>query len=126
MVAMSVGMGMHLIGQRQLGFARLMVLDVRCFGGGTSLTVCRFIETGERTTRMIAMVLVVLSVWFVPVVTWKKAVTVVVAVCASNCVSAGLFGACRRTRTEQRCAFPGCLLGWGDRGGRYRGQLCGW
>lgn len=71
------------------------------------------------------MVSLVLSVWFVPVVTREKAVTVLVAMCASNCVPAVLFGTCRRTRIEQRCAFTGCLLRGGDRGGWYRRELCG-
>lgn len=44
--------------------------------------------------------LVMLSVWFVPVVILEKAVTVAVTVCATNCVLVGMFGACTRTRIK--------------------------
>lgn len=64
--------------------------------------------------------LVMLFVWFVPVVIWEKAVTVAVTVSATNCVLVGVFGACTRTRVKQWCTFIGCLLG------SYRGrELCG-
>lgn len=45
-----------------LGLGGFKALDVRYFGGSTSLVVCGFIETGDYATRVIDMVVLMSTV----------------------------------------------------------------